>query len=421
MQIVAEMWLVVHLTNSGVAVGVTAALQFLPILLFGALGGVLADRHDKRRLLMITQALMVVPALTLFGLTASGGIEIWMVYALVLLRGSILAIDNPARQAFAMELVGADRVVNAVSLNSVIIHSSRIAGPAMAGAVIAIAGVAPCFALNALSFVAMLVALRGMDPQAMHRPVRGAREKGAVRAAVREVLRRPELRVPLGMMLVIGTLSFNFQVLLPLFARFTWHGTATTYALLTTAMGVGSVAGALAAGARGRVSPRLLTVSATVFGIAQLAAAVAPSLALQVVALIPLGAASVTFAAGVNSSLQLAAGDAMRGRVMALYSVVFLGSTPIGAPLVGWLADAVDPRAGMALGGLAALVAAVAGAWAYYSGSGRSAPAVREVLVSSARSPRVGVSRISPIVRRGHRRPQKEQHQCLPPRSPNSA
>jgi MFS family permease len=371
MQIVAEMWLVVHLTGSGVAVGVTAALQFLPLLLFGALGGVLADRHDKRRLLMVTQALMVVPALILFGLTASGGIEVWMVYVLVLLRGSILAIDNPARQAFASELVGADRVVNAVSLNSVIIHSSRIVGPAMAGGVIALGGVAPCFALNGLSFVAMLIALRGMDPNALFRSAPAKHERGAVRAAVREVARRPELRIPLGMMLLIGTLSFNFQVLLPLFARFTWHGTAATYALLTSAMGIGSVAGALVAGARGRVSPRLLTVSACVFGVAQLAAAGAPSLALQVAALVPLGAASVTFAAGVNSSLQIAAGDAMRGRVMALYSVIFLGSTPIGAPLVGWLAEVADPRVGMALGGAAALAAAAGGAWAYSVHPGR--------------------------------------------------
>ena len=359
MQIVAEMWLIVHLTGSGVAVGITAALQFLPILLFGALGGVLADRYDKRRLLMLTQGLMALPALALWGLVGAGGVEAWMVYALVLARGAVTAIDNPARQSFVMELVGPDRVVNAVSLNSVIVHTSRILGPMLAGAVIAVGGVGPCFAINALSFAAMLVALRGMDPRALRAPAPAPRARGQVRAAVREVARRPELRIPLTMMVVIGTLSFNFQVLLPLFARFTWDGTAATYALLTTAMGVGSVAGALAAGARGRVSPGLLVGSAAAFGIAQVAAAIAPSLALQVAVLVPLGAASVTFAAGVNSSLQLAAGDALRGRVMALYSVVFLGSTPIGAPLVGWLAEVADPRAGMAVGGAAAMLVAV--------------------------------------------------------------
>jgi MFS family permease len=308
---------------------------------------------------MVTQTLMVIPALTLWGLTAAGSIQIWMVYALVLVRGTVLAIDNPARQSFVMDLVGPDRVVNAVSLNSVIVHTSRILGPMLAGGVIALAGVGPCFAVNALSFAAMLVALRGMDPDKLRAAAPIARARGQIRHAVREVARRPELRVPLAMMVVIGTLSFNFQVLLPLFARFTWHGTATTYALLTSAMGIGSVAGALVAGARGKVSPGLLAGSAALFGAAELGAAAAPSLAVQLAVLVPLGAASVTFAAGVNSRLQLEAGDALRGRVMALYSVVFLGSTPIGAPLVGWLAEVEGPRSGLVLGAIAALVTGV--------------------------------------------------------------
>jgi MFS family permease len=358
MQIVAEMWLVVQLTGSGLSVGVTAGLQFLPMLLFGAYGGVLADRYDKRRLLMITQWFMAVPALTLWAITAAGAVEVWMVYALVLARGCVTAIDNPARQSFVTEIVGPDRVVNAVSLNSVIIHTSRIAGPAAAGLVIALAGVGPCFALNALSFAAMFVALRTMDPAQLLPVRRSGRARGQIRTALREVVRREELRTPLAMMVVVGTLSFNFQVLLPLFAAQTWHGTAADYALLTSAMGAGSVAGALAAGVRGRVSPRLLVLAATAFGVAEIAAAAAPSLATQALLLIPLGAASVTFAAGVNSSLQLAAPERLRGRVMALYSVVFLGSTPIGAPLVGWLAEAHGPRAGLVLGGAAALIAA---------------------------------------------------------------
>jgi MFS family permease len=262
-------------------------------------------------------------------------------------------------------MVGPDLVVNAVSLNSVVIHTARIVGPALAGITIAVVGVGTCFAINALSFAAMFIALRGMDPQLLHRDERAERAPGQVRAAVREVMRRPELRIPLGMMVVVGTLSFNFQVLLPLLARFTWHGTAGTYALLTSAMGAGSVLGALASGARGRTGPGLLTGSAVLFGVAQLLAAVAPSLAWQVAALVPLGMASVTFAAGVNSSLQLSAGPALRGRVMALYSVVFLGSTPIGAPLVGWLAGAAGPRAGLILGGSAALLTAAGARYAY--------------------------------------------------------
>jgi MFS family permease len=363
MQTVAEVWLVVHLTGSGVAVGITAALQFVPILLFGAMGGVIADRSDKRRLLMLTQTLMAMPALALFALTVTGATQLWMVYALVLTRGTVLAIDNPLRQSFVMELVGSDRVVNAVSLNSVIVHTGRIVGPAIAGAVIALAGLSFCFALNAASFGAMLIAIGGMDRRALLPPPRAERARGQVREALREVASRPALFGPLLMMAVIGTLSFNFQVLLPLFAKFTWHGTASTYALLTAAMGVGSVCGALAAGARNRVTPRLLAGSALLFGIAELGAAAAPTLLTQALLLAPLGAASVTFAAGVNSSLQLAAAGPSRGRVMSLYSVVFLGSTPIGAPLVGWLAQAYGPRAGLVLGAVAALGTGGAAAW----------------------------------------------------------
>ncbi|MGH2946152.1 MAG: MFS transporter, partial [Solirubrobacteraceae bacterium] len=357
MQIVAEMWLVVQLTGSGVSVGLTAALQFLPILLFGAWGGLLADRMSKRRLLMITQSLMVLPALALWGLTLGGDIEVWMVYALVLVRGTVNAVDNPARQSFVFEMVGGHRVVNAVALNSVIVHTARILGPALAGVAIALLGVGTCFALNALTFVAMLAALRAIDPNALHAPPVAARRGGQLRSALKHVLATPGLWIPLAMMALIGTLTFNFQVLLPLLASFTWHGTATTYAALTAAMGVGSVAGALAAGAHGRSGPRLLVAAAAGFGVIELLVAAAPTVTLQLAALVPLGAVSVTFAAGVNSAMQLAVDPAMRGRVMALYSMVFLGSTPIGAPLVGWVAEAVSPRAGLLLGAAAALAA----------------------------------------------------------------
>jgi MFS family permease len=369
MQIVAEMWLIVQLTGSGVSVGLTAALQFLPMLLFGAWGGLLADRLPKLKLLQYTQALMAIPALTLWVLTATGDIQPWMVFGLVLARGSVLAIDNPARQAFVMEIVGPDRIVNAVALNSVVVHTSRIAGPAAAGTVIALLGVGPCFALNALSFVAMLVALRRMDRSQLLTATPAVRARGDVRLALNHVRSTPALWIPLGAMVLVGTFSFNFQVLMPLLAHTTWHGTATTYALMTMAMGVGSVGGALLTGGLGRVSPRLIIGAATAFGVFELLAAVAPSLPLQILALVPLGAVSVTFAAGVNSSLQLAAAPAMRGRVMSLYSVVFLGSTPIGAPLVGWLAEVASPRAGLALGGTAALIAA-AGARAAYARRG---------------------------------------------------
>ncbi|HZO37022.1 MAG TPA: MFS transporter [Solirubrobacteraceae bacterium] len=362
MQMVAEVWLVVQLTDSGIAVGVTAALQFVPMLLFGAYGGVIADRRDKRHLLMLTQALMGFPALVLFALSLAGVVAPWMIFVLVLCRGAVNAVDNPARQAFVMELVGPERIVNAVSLNAVLPQAARIVGPALAGIIIAATSVTPCFALNALSFAAMLIALRMMDPSQLQPTPLARRASGQVRAAVAEVRRRPELRIPLIMMIVIGTLCFNFQVLLPLFARFTFHGTATTYALLTSAMAVGSLAGALLSGSRKHATPRLLVVSALLFGVTQLLAAAMPSAETQMLALVPLGAASVTFVAGVNSSLQLGSAGELRGRVMALFSVVFLGSTPIGAPPIGWLAEVAGPRSGLVVGGIAALAAAL---WAH--------------------------------------------------------
>jgi MFS family permease len=347
------------LTGSGVAVGLTSALQFLPMLLFGAWGGLLADRLEKRSLLTVTQTLMTIPALTLWAVTSAGVVAPWMVYGLVLVRGTINSVDNPTRQSFAIEMVGSERLVNAVSLNSVLIHAARILGPAGAGVVIATLGVGPCFGINALSFVAMIVALRAMEPTELRPSPAASRGRGAIRDALRYVGRTPALAIPLGMMAVVGTLGFNFQVILPLLARFSFDGGASVYMALAVAMGAGSVIGALVASARGRVGPGLLIAAAFCFGAAALLAAGAPTLPLEVLALVPLGAASVTFAAGINSSLQLAAEPAMRGRVMALYSVVFLGSTPIGGPLTGWLSEAIDPRAGLVVAGAAGLVAAL--------------------------------------------------------------
>jgi MFS family permease len=363
MQIVAEMWLILQLTNSGVAVGLTTALQFAPILLLGAYGGLLADRFDKRRLLMCTQVAMVVPSVALWALVASGSVEPWMVMALVFARGTVNALDNPTRQSFVIEMVGADRVVNAVSLNSVIVHCARLVGPAVAGVVIATAGVGPCFLLNAVSFAAMLVALRRMEPAALDRPRPVARERGALRAALRYVARTPALAVPLAMMALVSTLGFNFQVLLPLLARFTFDGGPQTYALLASSMAVGSLIGALVSSARGRVSSQLLIGASAAFAGFSLLAAGLSSLTLVVIALALVGASAVTFAAGVNSTLQLEVEPAMRGRVMALYSVVFLGSTPIGGPLVGWLAETAGPRSGLVLAAGAALLASVLAWW----------------------------------------------------------
>jgi MFS family permease len=359
MQVVAEMWLVLQLTHSGFAVGVAAALQFSPMLLGGAWGGLIADRFDKRRLLIVSQTAMALPALALLALTASGAIELWMLYLLIFARGAVNAVDNPTRQAFLVELVGPDRLVNAVSLGSALVNGARTLGPAIAGVVIATVGVVPCFGLNALSFAAMLLALRGMDTAALRPVTPTIRKPGQVRNGLRYVRATPELLIPLLLMAIVGTFTFNFQTLLPLLATFGYGGGAGAYAALTTAMGLGAIAGAVANSARSRVRPAFLAGAAAAFGALVIAAASAPSLALAVVVLVPVGAASVIFAASVNSFLQLAVAPHMRGRVMALYSVVFMGSTPIGGPLMGWIAGVAGPRAALALGGLVAVGAAV--------------------------------------------------------------
>jgi MFS family permease len=358
MQMVAEVWLILELTGSGVAVGMTTALQFLPILLFGAWGGLLADRFPKRRLLMVTQAAMALPAVALFAVTASGAVAPWMVFALVFARGTINAVDNPTRQSFAIEMVGPDLLVNAVSLNSVLIHAARLIGPALAGVLIATAGIELCFALNALSFAAMILALWWMEPAQLETPPLAGRERGAIRAALGYVRRTPELAVPLALMALVGTFGFNFQVVLPLLARFSFEGGAGAYATLVAAMGAGSVVGALVTGAHGRTDARLIAGAALAFGLLALMGALMPSLALEVPVVALLGASAVTFGAAISSSLQLSVEPRMRGRVMALYSIVFLGSTAIGGPLAGWLAETYDPRAALLLAASSGLAAA---------------------------------------------------------------
>ncbi len=385
MQIVAEMWLILTLTGSAFAVGITTALQFLPILLFATWGGLLADRVPKRRLLIITQGLMVIPALMLFGLTASGVVEAWMVYVLVFARGAVNAVDNPTRQSFVSEMVGSERVVNAVGLNSALIHSARIVGPAGAGVVISSLGIAPCFLLNAFTFVAMIFALRSMDRRRLQPAPLAPRRRGALRSTLRYVLDTPALAVPLAMMAVVGTLGFNFQVILPVFARFTFDGGASAYTMLAIAMAAGSLVGSLYTGTRGRVSGRYLVIASLLFGAFAATAAVAPTLLTAAIALVPVGAASVALAAGANASLQLASDPSQRGRVMALYSTVFLGSTPIGGPIAGWLSEAASPRAALLLTAVAA-VGAGAAAYVYLVRRGRRV-AGRHAIAGEARSP----------------------------------
>ncbi len=362
MQIVAELWLILSLTGSGFAVGMATALQFTGILLFGALGGALADRFDKRKLLMVSQAGMAIPAFLLFLLVITGTVTAWMVFVVIALRGLVLAVDNPTRQAFVIEIVGPDRVVNAVSLNSVLVHSARISGPAIAGVIIALWGMGPCFGLNTLSFAAMLLALVRMDPAKLNHPKRDKGRAG-VRHALRHIRGRRELREPLLLMAALGTVGFNFQVIIPILADRTFTGSVTAYSLMMIAMGAGSIAGALTVGTRKRVSRKMIAGAALGFGIGSMLAAAAPTLELEMVALALLGVCAVTFAAGINSTLQLKAAPEMRGRVMAIYSIVFLGSTAIGGPLTGLVAQALDPRASLAMAGLAGLAVAASAAW----------------------------------------------------------
>jgi MFS family permease len=358
MQNVTAIWLVLTLTNSGFDVGLTTALQFLPMLLFGAYGGLLADRFPKRQLLFVTQTLMMIPALVLFLITAFHVEQVWMIFACVFCVGLVNCVDNPTRQSFVIEMVGQDRLVNAVSLNSVIIETARIVGPAVAGLLIAGFGVVPSFGINLLTFVAMIVALWSMDPRALSAPPPAVRKQGAIRDGLRHVRRTPELAVPLALMALVGTLGFNFQVALPLLAKFSFGGGAGTYAILVSSMGVGSIIAAVVNGNRGKTGSKVIATASLAFGVAALLAAVMPVLALEAVMLAALGAAAVLFVSSVNSTIQLAVSAEMRGRVMALFSIVFLGSTPIGGPLTGWLSETYDPRWALVMAGLSGLGAA---------------------------------------------------------------
>ena len=362
MQTVAQSWLVLQLTHSGAALGLAVALQTLPVLLLGPYGGVVADRVDKRRLMMALQAMMGVLALVLGLLTITHVVTLWEVYTLAVLLGLNNTFENPARQSFVLEMVGPEHLRNAVSLNSVLVNAARAVGPAFAGVIIAVGGTGICFLLNAASFVAVVVSLARLDVSALSPTPPTLRGKGQVRDGVRYVARTPELGGPLLMMALVGCLAYEFQVVLPVVASDTFHGNSAAYGFMTAAMGVGAVVGGLYVAARGRTGLRALTVSAAVFGVFIALAAAAPSLWLELVALAFVGGASVGFLSKGNSTLQLAAEPSMRGRVMALWAVAFLGSTPIGGPIAGWVADAWGGRAGLALGAAACLVAAAVGA-----------------------------------------------------------
>lgn len=358
MQMVGQAWLVLKLTGSGGQLGLVIAAQFLPVLVFGAAGGVLVDRFSKRALLYFTQTAFGILALVLGLLVLTNIAQIWMVYTLAVLFGFITLIDSPTRQTFVMEMVGKDQLPNAVSLNATQFNMARVVGPAIAGALIAGFGLAACFLVNAVSYIAVLMVLFMMRQREFFSAPLVARAKGQLREGFAYVKKTPLVRDTLILIAIIGTLAYEFSVSLPILAQFTFHGSVGSYAALTGAIGVGAIFGGLYTASRKKVTQAMLAVSAALFGSVILISAVMPSLALAVAGLLLVGFFSVNFTSLANVILQFESRPDMRGRVMALWYVAFLGSTPIGGPIIGFVGQYFGPRWSLGVGGLAALVAA---------------------------------------------------------------
>jgi MFS family permease len=381
MQTIAQSWLVLQLTHSAAALGLVIALQTLPTLLLGPYGGLIADRMDKRRLMIGLQSVMGAQALLLGLLTITGTAQLWQVYVLAVVLGMINSFENPARQSFVLEMVGSTDLRNAVSLNSVLVNGARAVGPAVAGLIIAFGGLGICFLVNAVSFVAVVTSLLRLDVSALLPSTPAPRAPGQLREGLRYVRRTPALAVPLLMMALVGCLAYEFQVVLPIVASETFAGDARTYGFLTAAMGAGAVVGGLLVAARGRTGLWPLVISCCAFAVTMLAAALAPTLTLALIGMGLVGVASVTFQSIGNSTLQLSSEPHMRGRVMALWAVAFLGSTPIGGPIAGLVSQHFGGRAGLALGAVACLAAAALGAVAARREDlGARAPRSAEVL-----------------------------------------
>ena len=360
-QRVAQDWLVLELSgSSGVALGITTGLQFLPVLLFGLYGGVLADRYDKRTLLIVAQVSMGLLALVLGVLDLTGAVQLWHVYVLAFLLGLASVVDTPVRQAFVVEMVGPDDLPNAVSLNSATFNLSRILGPAVAGVAINAVGTAPVFLANAASFVAVVVGLAAIRSEELFDARRVARAKGQLREGLRYVRGRSELLVPILLVAVIGTFGLNFQLTLALIAKETFHKGAGSYGALSAMLAFGSLLGALGSARRdGPPRRRVLFGAALAFGLLEVLVGLSPSYGVMCVLLVPTGVAVLTFTTTANATIQLATSPEMRGRVMALYLVVFLGGTPFGAPVIGALAEALGPRSSLLIGGGVSAAAAV--------------------------------------------------------------
>jgi MFS family permease len=362
MQSIAQAWLVLKLTNSGTALGLTTALQYLPILILGPYGGVIADRISKRKILFFTQSISGILALILGVLVATSLVKVWMVYFLAFSLGITTVFDNPARQTFYMEMVGPDNLRNAVTLYSTLVNLARIIGPAIAAGLIAVVGLAPCFIINGVSYFAVVVMLGMMRTSELlvTPPIPSA--KGQLQEGFKYVISTPVIGYSLLMMAIIGMLTFEFQVSLPLIAQFTFKGDASSYAFLSAAMGFGAAVGGIFFASRKGIVPYKLVSASLMFGLAVLGAAFMPSLLLSGLVMVLVGICSINFSSLGNSLLQLESSPQMRGRVMSFWTMAFLGSTTFGGPIIGWVAEIAGARWGLAVGGLAAMIAAALGA-----------------------------------------------------------
>jgi MFS family permease len=359
--LIAQTLLVLQLTDSGVALGALAAAQFGPVLIFGAFAGLVADRSDKRKLLITVQTFAMVQSLALAALAFQDHPPVWAIYVIAFLGGVATAFDNPARRSFVVEMVPEDQITNAVSLNSALMTGSRIIGPALGGLLVVTVGFGWAFLLDGLSYIAVIVSLRMIDPSKVRPAPVTPRGRGQVRAGLAYAWSIAELRVPLIMMAVIGTLAFNFQTVLPLFAVRDLDGQDLTFSLLMSVVSVGSLLGALRSARRTNMSVRTVSLSAAGFGAAMLALAVAPNQPVAFAVGAVMGFTSILFMTASTAIVQLRADPMMRGRVLALQAIVFLGSTPIGGPIVGTLSERYGARYGLALGALATLGAAAYG------------------------------------------------------------
>jgi MFS family permease len=361
MQTIGLSWLVLEMTHSGTQLGLVIAAQFLPILIFGAWGGLVADRFDKRHILYFTQSSAGILALILGLLVLTGAIQLWMVYVLALALGFVNVIDMPSRQAFVMEMVGPKLLKNAVTLNSTMTNAARLIGPTIAGVLIATSGVTVCFLANAVSYIAVLAALHMMLDHELFKAPIVTKVSGQLRAGLSYAWSEPKLKATLLMMLIIGTFAYEFPVIFPLFATITLHGNAGTYSAMMAAMGAGAIIGGLYTAGHSDTSEKPLILIALLFGGSIILTALMPNLIAVLIVLIIMGALSVLFIALGNTTLQLTSKPEMRGRIMSLWVVAFSGTTPIGGPIIGYISDHSNPRIGLMVGGGSALIAAILG------------------------------------------------------------